>query len=184
MRACGDQRCRTMLACAVTPSTVGIAGRIHPATDPTMSKISSGRKASYYLGTALMAVGLAMFLSTFFIDLMSFGDFTNFNGRIRQSSFLAFGGIVIILIGGGIRRVSARGVAGSGLTLDPERAREDLQPYAKMAGGLIKDAVDELGPPSARNPAAAAPAIKVRCGKCRALNAESAKFCDQCGAPL
>ena len=180
-----DQRGRTTLARAVTPSTLVDAGRIHPDTDPAMSKISSGRKASYYVGTALMAVGLAMFLSTFVIDLIGFGDFSDFNARIRQSSFLAFGGVVLILIGGGIRRVSARGVAGSGLTLDPERAREDLQPYAKMAGGLLKDAVDELRPGAAQAPGGAgAQVIRVRCGKCRALNAESAKFCDQCGGPL
>jgi len=37
------------------------------------------------------------------------------------------------------------GAAGSGIVLDPERAREDVEPWARMAGGVVKDALDEAG---------------------------------------
>jgi hypothetical protein len=37
------------------------------------------------------------------------------------------------------------GLAGSGVVLDPERAREDLEPWARMAGGMMKDGLDEAG---------------------------------------
>ena len=38
-----------------------------------------------------------------------------------------------------------RGLAGSGAILDPGRARTDLEPWSRMAGGMAKDALDEAG---------------------------------------
>ena len=38
-----------------------------------------------------------------------------------------------------------RGLAGSGVVLDPEKAREDVEPWSRMAGGVVKDALDESG---------------------------------------
>ena len=73
------------------------------------------------------------------------------------------------------------------MILDPEQAREDLEPYSRMAGGMVRDVFEEadidLGRRD-RSPPEDAESIKVRCRKCRALNDEDARFCDQCGGPL
>jgi hypothetical protein len=37
------------------------------------------------------------------------------------------------------------GLAGSGLKLDPQGARRDVEPWARMTGGVVKDAMDEAG---------------------------------------
>ena len=54
----------------------------------------------------------------------------------------AVGGFIMILIGSGL---ITWGVAGSMLTLDPEQARQDLEPWARMSGGLKKAELDEMG---------------------------------------
>lgn len=100
--------------------------------------------------------------------------------------------VSMLLIAGGqaIRSVAARGVAGSGLVLDPERARDDLEPWARVGGGLVGDALDEAGLQGRRedDPSSGSATepqeIYVRCRSCKGLNDESARFCDQCGAEL
>jgi hypothetical protein len=37
------------------------------------------------------------------------------------------------------------GLAGSGVKLDPEEARRDVEPWSRMTGGVLKDAMDEAG---------------------------------------
>ena len=59
--------------------------------------------------------------------------------------FRAFGGFTLLIIGGVTMNIGARGAAGSGLVLDPEQAKQDLEPWARTAGGLVKDALDESG---------------------------------------
>lgn len=41
--------------------------------------------------------------------------------------------------------IGRAGLAGSGVVLDPQRAREDLEPWSRMAGGMVKDTLDEAG---------------------------------------
>lgn len=41
--------------------------------------------------------------------------------------------------------IGFRDAADSGLVLDPEQAKQDLEPWARTAGGLVKDALDESG---------------------------------------
>lgn len=74
---------------------------------------------------------------------MRFGDFTDFEERSRSEMLRAVVAIVFIFIGFVLMVVAARGVAGTGVILDPKRAREDLEPWARMSGGLLKDALDE-----------------------------------------
>ena len=50
--------------------------------------------------------------------------------------------MALVVVGQMMRRVAARGLAGSGVLLDPEQAREDLEPYSRMAGGIV--AADRL----------------------------------------
>ena len=62
---------------------------------------------------------------------------------------------------------------GSGMVLDPKKAREDLSPWSSMAGGIIKDALDETDLVSEKEKEV----IKIRCTACSALNDEDATFC-------
>ena len=54
-----------------------------------------------------------------------------------------FVGMALIVVGAIIMNVGARGAAGSGIILDPKQAKEDLEPFSRMAGGMVKDALDE-----------------------------------------
>jgi hypothetical protein len=140
---------------------------------------------------AVMAVGGLLFLSTFVTFAANFGNFEDFEGRAQSNMFRALGGMVLLIAGGALMRVGAMGAAGSGLVLDPEKAREDLEPWARAGGGLAGDAMsevplvkkleDHLGGTKRADPP---PQVKVRCPGCRALNDEGAKFCNQCGGAI
>ena len=140
-------------------------------------EISGGRKSLYYIGMALIFLGFILFISTFF---QGFGD-DPFSGG--QDAFInAPIGMVLIIVGAILMSVGARGAAGSGLVLDPKRAREDLTPFTKAAGGMLKDALEEtdLLPTKEKREEK----IMVRCPSCKGLNDEDARFCKSCGNEL
>jgi hypothetical protein len=148
-----------------------------------MSKqISEGRQFAYYLGMVIMIIGGIMFISVFITGAMNFGNFNNFNGQARSSMFRAVGGMIFLIVGGMIRGIGARGLAGSGVILDPEQARDELEPYSRMGGGMVKDALDEadikLGSGKAEQ------VIMIRCRECGKLNEEDSKFCQECGKTI
>ena len=93
----------------------------------------------------LSGIGLLLFLSTFVSFLSHFGEFTDFDGRARSGGMRAFGGIICIGLGQFIMRLGRSGVAGSGLKLDPQEARRDLEPWSRMSGGILKDTLAEAG---------------------------------------
>lgn len=143
-----------------------------------MSKeISEGRQAAFYLGTGLQILGGLLFASTFITSAMSFGDFTDFEARAKSTMFRAMSGMALLVTGGIVRSIGQRGLAGSGMILDPQQSRKDLEPYSRMAGGMVKDALEEadlrLGIPER--------VVMIRCGSCGKLNDEAAKFCQECG---
>lgn len=150
------------------------------------SQIPPERKALYYGGLLLVCAGFLLFISTFITGLAHFGDFDNFQGRVRSEGFRAFGGMILMIIGTALSRIGARGWAGAGIILDPEKAREDVEPWSRMAGGVVQDALSETELLKRDKDASNSPAplVKVRCRNCRALNDEDAKFCDQCGAAM
>ncbi len=141
-------------------------------------QISEGRKTTFYVGTGLMIVGGLLFASTFVTFAMHFGDFTNFESDSRSNMVRAFGGMALLVVGGIIRRIGARGLAGSGAVLDPGKAREDLEPYARMAGGMVKDALDEADINLGGKPERV---VMIKCQGCGKLNEEDSKFCQECG---
>ncbi len=142
--------------------------------DEPVRGVSTERKAAYYVGMALTLVGLALFVSIFFSATRSDpgAGMSSFTGRV-------FGGMGLMAVGQWIRAAGARGLAGSGVLLDPERARRELEPYSRMAGGMLGDALEEaqveLAQPSA---------VMIRCRACKRLNEEDSKFCQECGAEL
>jgi hypothetical protein len=154
--------------------------------DTPKKQIPSDRKALYYGGMAVAGVGLLLFLSTFVTFMANFGNFDNFEARARSEGFRAFGGMALMMVGGFMMNVGAKGLAGSGIVLDPEQARKDIEPWSRMGGGVVQDALsevdvvkkieDRLDPPE--------PQVKVRCRNCQALNDETARFCNQCGSAI
>jgi hypothetical protein len=153
-------------------------------------KIPPERKWIYYTGMGLMALGLVLFLSTFVTFAMHFGDFDNFAAKARSDFGRAIGGMIGLILGGILMGVGARGFAGSGVMLDPQRAKQDLEPWARMSGALTDAAFAEM--PTVRETIREAvggssesrEVVRVRCRACQALNDEHDKFCGQCGAPL
>ncbi|MBI2478123.1 MAG: zinc ribbon domain-containing protein [Planctomycetia bacterium] len=143
--------------------------------------ISGERKTAYYLGMGLMILGGILFASTFVTFATRFGDFSNFESNAKSEMFRAFGGMALLIVGGIIRGIGARGLAGSGVVLDPEKARQELEPYSRMAGGMVKDALDEAdvnlgGPPEK--------VVMIKCPSCGRLNEENSKFCQECGKAI
>ena len=85
-------------------------------------RISQERQAAYYLGMALSAVGFLTFGSVFVTGCANFGDFSNFEADVRSIAFRGVGGMALIIIGAIVSGIGARGLAGSGVVLDPEQA--------------------------------------------------------------
>lgn len=144
-------------------------------------EISEGRKTIYYLGMALIVIGFLVFGSVLFSGAMNFGNFDDFAERTRSEAVRAIVGMAIIIVGGVLMSIGRQGLAGSGLVLDPKQARQDLEPHSRMAGGMVKDALDEagvqLGGRSER-------VVMIKCPGCGHLNEEDSKFCQECGRPL
>ena len=145
------------------------------------TQISEKRKTAYYVGMGLMVLGGILFASTFVTFAMHFGDFTNFQSDAKSNIFRAIGGMALLVVGGIIRGVGARGLAGSGVVLDPQKAREELEPYTRMAGGMVKDALDEADIKLGGKPERV---IMVKCPACGKLNEEDSKFCQECGQEM
>lgn len=143
-----------------------------------MSKITPQRKVTYYVGVCMMIIGFLLFMSLFFMAALYMN-----NPFQKSPSFLnAFIGMALLIIGSIVASIGARGAAGSGLLLDPEKAREDLKPFNEAKGHMINDVisnidlVEKISPPTNEKEV-----IKIRCTSCSALNDEDAKFCKSCG---
>jgi hypothetical protein len=143
--------------------------------------ISDERKGAYYIGTGLMVLGGILFASTFISFISNFGDFSNFASNAKSGMMRGVGGMFFLILGVIIRTVGARGLAGSGVVLDPEKAREDLEPYSRMAGGMVKDALDETDVNLGKAPEKI---IMIKCQSCQTLNEENSKFCQECGTKI
>jgi hypothetical protein len=147
------------------------------------SNISDSRKTVYYGGMVISGIGLLVFLSNFLVIFSDngpgFGDAKGFAARIVV-------GMVMLMAGGAISRAGARGLAGSGIILDPKRARSEVEPWTRMAGGMMNDALDEVDAVKqlGQSQAPAEALVKIRCRSCQSLNEEHSKFCNQCGAQL
>ncbi len=146
------------------------------------NKISEERKAMYYGGMGLTVLGVIIFISSFFMFERGFDSFMG-NG---VSSFAArpLIGMGFIVVGNILMNIGAKGPAGSGIILDPEKAREDLKPYSSAAGGMINDAIENIDLIKKNNLDAnkgSQQVVKIKCRSCGELNDEDAKFCKSCG---
>ena len=145
-------------------------------------QVSGARKAAYYIGGLISVVGLLLFASIFFTMISNSDDL---HDRSQNMMFRAFGGMGLIVVGGIIRNLGARGLAGSGAVLDPQQARRDLEPYSRMSGGMLKDGLDEAGIDISgerdRDPERV---VVIKCRECGFLNEEDSKFCQECGEQM
>lgn len=152
-----------------------------------MSKISKERKITYYIGMGIMVVGFILFISVFFTIAGFFNDpidsFNNFGRRPPVMNGIV--GMLLIIVGAVVSNIGAKGVAGSGLKLDPEEAREDLKPFNEAKGGMINDVISNIDAiEHITRPQAPKEIVKIKCRKCSTLNDEDAKFCKSCGELL
>lgn len=174
------------------------AGRSSGGNDP--DAISPGRKRLFYGGIAAVVAGFFLFLAPFFTAVSEmkripspFDGIPAFRQSMRQSasretrSFaISLFGFVLFFAGGVLMSIGRHGAAGSGLVLDPKRAREELKPFSRQAGGMVKDAMDAAGihPESFARGKSETTVVKIRCRGCGALSEETSRFCGQCGKPL
>lgn len=155
-------------------------------------QVSTERKALYYVGMALVVVGLGLFVSTFFAAHSAIFGSSVESALARvpelQRNVLdptrPLGGMALMVIGGLLMNLGRRGPAGAGLILDPERARRDLEPLSRMGGGMLKDALDEANVDLGQDRRTPREVVKLRCRACGALDDETAKFCSACGKPM
>jgi hypothetical protein len=145
-------------------------------------RISKERKTAYYVGSVVQMLGLMVFFSCFVLVVMGIAA-----GAKRAETFgiaAAICGVIgfgLIFLGSIIQTVGARGLAGSGVVLNPKRARKELEPYSRQAGGMVKDALDEAGISLGGKPEKI---IMIKCRACGKLNEEDSKFCQECGKPM
>lgn len=144
-------------------------------------QVSGERRFAYYGGMLLIAFGLVVFVTGMVKAVGGGGTFVSASDG--PSSLLTFGliGMALFAAGGMLRNLGARGLAGSGAVLDPERARRDLEPFSRQAGGMLKDALDEAGLRPGGGPEKV---IMVKCPACSTLNEADSKFCQECGRSL
>jgi ribosomal protein L40E len=143
-------------------------------------QFSSARKLVFYSGYLFMVCGAVLFLSA---PLLILNGSLAFTPSFLFSMFLrALAGMALIALGLFLRRLGILGPAGSLLVLDAPRAREDLEPWSRTAGGLVDAALSEVE--AVKRISGREPQVLVRCLRCKALNDEEARYCDQCGGPL
>jgi len=146
-------------------------------------KISTGRKVLYYSGMGMIAIGIILFLSTFVVAFTS--DPFELIDSGKNPMKLGVYGFIMIFLGTVLRGIGALGTSGSGLILDPQEARNDLNPYTSAVGGMISDVLDEVKAVRKEgNVEEDREVVRIRCKGCKELNEEDAKFCKGCGAPL
>lgn len=108
-------------------------------------QISPGRQVVFYFGVGLSVLGFVVFISVFFSAAGGMGEMRGVEGGMSSMMMRAIVGMVMMIVGGFLTRVGRMGLSGSGVVLDPEGARRDVEPWARMAGGVVKDAMDEAG---------------------------------------
>jgi hypothetical protein len=173
-------RLRSLECVSRFPRTLGAAS---PRSHRMSRHVSPGRQGVHALGTLLIAIGLISFLSVFVTVAGVVGGGSAFGD---SPSFMpAVIGMILMIAGGALRSIGAKGIHGSGLVLDPQRARRELEPHSRQVGGMIGDALDEAGiGVGAREPQPVERVVMIRCTTCQTLNDDGSKFCQECGAKL
>lgn len=148
-----------------------------------MAKITKQRQVTYYIGIVMMVIGFLLFISVFIATARFMND--PFMYEMKPSFTNPIIGMILMIAGTVVMNIGAKGAAGSGLLLDPEKAREDLKPFSDAKGKMINDVVsnidiiDNIGKSHVKEEI-----IKIKCRNCKNLNDEDAKFCKSCGKEI
>lgn len=151
-----------------------------------MAKITKGRKITYYVGMVMVVLGFILFISLFF----SVASYINnpvdpFDGKSVPSFENSILGMILMIVGFFVMNIGAQGAAGSGLVLDPKKAREDLKPFNEAKGQMINDVISNIEvAEKIIKSNEVKEVIKIKCRNCGILNDEDAKFCKECGREL
>lgn len=108
-------------------------------------EISEGRKVLFVIGQILFILGLLSIGSAFVSVALITSDIADTMGHMRSVGPRFVAGAAMFFLGRVMKGIGRAGLAGSGVILDPQRAREDLEPWSHMAGGMVKDGLDEAG---------------------------------------
>lgn len=128
------------------------------------------RKFMFYGGKIVSTFGMILFFSSFFLH----------SGNLNPLRPIA--AICMIFSGNVSSNVGKKGLAGSGILLNPKKEREDLKPFSKAGGEILKDVMDEYKKEDRSESENVT--IKIKCQNCGALNDEDARFCSNCGKKL
>lgn len=107
-----------------------------------------GRKVLYYAGGGISLLGFLMFLSFFAFVAINIGR-PNQGGANQQVPYVigvTIGGFVLMIVGNALANIGKLGASGSGLLLDPQQARRDVEPWSRSTGGVLNDVLDEAVP--------------------------------------
>ncbi len=156
------------------------ASRTSEQGPPPNRQLTARRKTAYYLGMGFMVAGLLLFASVFVYGILFVGPGFR-DSQVKWIMLLACTAMGLLFAGGIVQQVGARGLAGSGVLLDPQRARRELEPFSRMAGGMVGDALNEVGE---RITGAAERVVMIKCSSCGKLNEEDSKFCQECARKL
>lgn len=150
-----------------------------------MSRISNNRKAAYYVGIAMIVIGIVLFLSVFVVTFGMMSDKNDFSMNRMPPFKNAVIGMILMIAGSAISNIGAKGAAGSGLILDPDQAREDLKPFNEAKGKMINDLIGNIDlVDKFVETKEEKEIIKIKCRSCSCLNDEDAKFCKNCGQTI
>lgn len=150
-----------------------------------MSRISNNRKAAYYVGIAMIVIGIVLFLSVFVVAFGMMSDKNDFSMNRMPPFKNAVIGMILMIAGSAISNIGAKGAAGSGLILDPDQAREDLKPFNEAKGKMINDLIGNIDlVDKFVETKEEKEIIKIKCRSCGCLNDEDAKFCKNCGQTI
>ena len=141
---------------------------------PQLSGTRRGVHNAMSIVMALCGLGIA---SGFIISVLA----VNMDGRSSGFSLFMVS-LVVLMVASVVKGTAAKGLAGSGVVLDPKQARKDLEPFSRQAGGMLRDALDEVGVNLGQ--AEAKDVVMIRCRECARLNEEDSKFCQECGKPI
>ncbi len=140
-------------------------------------QVSGARRFAFYCGYLSMAAGAILLLS---FSVTGIGPFTL--SGIRASGARVLAGLGLVVLGFFLRRIGIRGLAGSLVILDPPKAKEDLEPWSRAAGGLVDAALSEVD--AVKDIASGLSGKKADCPRCKAPNDPGARYCGRCGGEL
>jgi hypothetical protein len=154
----------------------------------TPSNSSPERGPVAYVGPALMLIGILLFLSTFVTAIANFGNFDNFEGRVKSMGFRALGGMVLFIVGGVVTGATGKGAASSRMMQNLSRLRDQVQinvPKPEPQPVLCQYCNTENDASLAKCESCGAALVKqCRCFGCGTVNDPNARFCNHCGKAI